>query len=86
MKLEFLVEVWNAVKSHDTQDRKDAADALVNLLIDHNYEPSDIKEAFEGEREVLTALRSFVAQLDDDEEEFGRSSDEFDIDPDEPDR
>ena len=38
MSLDFVTEVWDALRSHiDLNDRSDAADTLINLLIDNNY-------------------------------------------------
>ena len=68
MNLDFVAEVWDALRSHiDFNDRSDAADSLVNLLIDNNYEAEDIKDAFRGEKEVLTALKEYMAQHDTDD-------------------
>jgi hypothetical protein len=65
MNLDFVAEVWDALRSHiDFNDRSDAADSLVNLLIDNNYEAEDIKDAFSGEKEVITALKEYMAQQD----------------------
>jgi hypothetical protein len=68
MKLDFVAEVWDALRTHiDFNDRTDAADSLVNLLIDNNYEAEDIKDAFKGEKEVITALKEYMAQQDVEE-------------------
>jgi len=72
MSLEFIVEVWDVLRSHiDLNDRTDAADSLINLLIDNNYEPQDIKDVFSGEKEVLNALKDYLEQhdIEDDLEE-----------------
>jgi hypothetical protein len=70
MKLDFVAEVWDALRSHiDFNDRTDAADSLVNLLIDNNYEAEDIKDAFKGDKEMLTALKENLA-LHDTEESY----------------
>ena len=68
MKLDFVAEVWDALRSHiDFNDRTDAADSLINLLIDNNYEAEDIKDAFKGDKEVLTALKENLAHQDTEE-------------------
>ena len=68
MKLDFVAEVWDALRTHiDFNDRSDAADSLINLLIDNNYEAEDIKDAFKGEKEVLTALKENLAHNDTEE-------------------
>ena len=73
MSLDFVVEVWDALRSHiDLNDRTDAADSLINLLIDNNYEPTDIKDVFSGEKEVLSALKDYLEQhdIEDDYEDY----------------
>ena len=79
MSLEFVAEVWDALRSHiDFNDRTDAADSLINLLIDNNYEADDIKSAFRGEKEVLTALKDYLEQHDTEEEYEDYDSDSDD--------
>jgi hypothetical protein len=81
MSLDFVAEVWDALRTHiDINERKDAADSLVNLLIDNNYEADEIKEAFRGEKEILTALKDYVSEHDIEEEyeEYEEDIDEDD--------
>jgi len=80
MSLDFVVEVWDALRSHiDFNDRTDAADSLINLLIDNNYEPEDIKDVFRGEKEVLDALKDYLEQQDI-EEDYDEYEDDNDDD------
>jgi len=68
MSLNFVAEVWDALRTHiDFNDRSEAADSLVNLLIDNNYEAEDIKDAFKGDKEMLTALKENLAHQDTEE-------------------
>ena len=76
MSLNFVAEVWDALRTHiDFNDRSDAADTLINLLIDNNYETDEIKDSFRGDKEVLKALKGYAEQHDveddyeDDEDE-----------------
>jgi hypothetical protein len=81
MSLDFVVEVWDALRSHiDLNDRTEAADSLINLLIDNNYEPSDIKDVFSGEKEVLSALKDYLEQQDIEDEYEDYDEDESDDD------
>lgn len=81
MSLDFTVEIWDALRSHiDFNDRSEAADSLVNLLIDNNYEAEDIKEAFTGDKEVLTALKEYMAQHDVEDEYEDYEEDDADED------
>ena len=79
MSLDFVAEVWDALRSHiDLNDRTDAADSLINLLIDNNYEPEDIKDVFSGEKEVLSALKDYLEQQDieDDYDDYEDDNDD----------
>ena len=78
MSLNFVAEVWDALRSHiDFNDRSDAADTLINLLIDNNYEASDIKDSFKNDKEVLKALKGYTDQQDGEEyEEYDEDEDQ----------
>ena len=78
MSLDFTVEIWDALRSHiDFNERSEAADTLVNLLIDNNYEADDIKNAFRGDKEIVTALKGYAEQHDveDDYEDYDEDTD-----------
>lgn len=69
MNLDFVAEVWDALRTHiDFNERKEAADTLVNLLIDNNFEAEEIKDSFRGEKEILTALKDYVKEHETEEE------------------
>jgi hypothetical protein len=69
MSLDFVAEVWDALRGHiDISERKDAADTLVSFLIDNNYEADEIKESFRGEKEILNALKDYVSEHELEEE------------------
>ena len=71
MSLDFLAEVWDALRTHiDFNDRKDAADTLVNLLIENNYEADTIKDSFRGDKEIISALRDYVSEHEAEYEDF----------------
>ena len=78
MNLDFVAEVWDALRTHiDFNDRSDAADTLINLLIENNYETDDIKESFSGNKEMLKALKGYAEQhgSEDDYEEYDEDED-----------
>lgn len=61
MTINFIREIWDTLRNHmDSGDRNDAADSLINLLIDNNYESEDIKDAFRGDKEMLYALQGYI--------------------------
>lgn len=79
MSLSLVTEVWDVLRSHiDFNERNDAADSLINFLIDNNYETDDIKESFRGEKEILTALKSYIAEneVEYDDEDYDCDSDD----------
>lgn len=78
MSLDFVSEVWEVLRSHiDFNERNDAADALITLLIENNYEPEDIKDSFRGDKDISKALKYYIDQHDMEDE-----YDEDDIDHD----
>ncbi len=71
MSLDFISEVWEALRPHiDFNERKDAADTLVNLLIENNYETDEIKDSFRSDKEVITALKDYVTEHESDYEDY----------------
>ena len=81
MSLAFVAEVWDALRTHiDFNDRNEAADTLINLLIDNNHETDDIKDAFRSDKEVLKALKGYAEQhdIEDDYEEYNDDEDQDD--------
>jgi homoserine dehydrogenase len=82
MSLDLVTEVWDVLRSHiDFNERGDAADTLVNFLIDNNYEAEDIKDAFRGDKEIITAVKDYLSQHEDeleyeDEDYYGDSDDD----------
>ena len=79
MSLDVISEVWDALREHiDLSERDDAADTLVNFLIDNNYEIEDIKNTFK-DKDITKALKGYAEQhfqeeeyeeLDDDVDEW----------------
>ena len=68
MAVDIVYEVWQELKRHiSTGDRAEAADSLVNLLVDNDYDAEQIRTAFKGDNDVKRALKSFI---DDAEEEL----------------
>lgn len=76
-------EVWFELKRYIQQvDRADAAEALVNVLIDNDISAEEIKDTFKGDGEVKRALQSYLDDHADDEEEYDDDEDYDDEDDD----
>jgi hypothetical protein len=68
MSLNIVSEVWDVLREHlDFSSRSDAADALVNLLIENNFEVDEIKDAFK-DKEITAALKGYTDEHFPDEE------------------
>ena len=80
MAVDIVYEVWQELKRHiSTGDRAEAADSLVNLLIDNDYDADQIRDAFKGDNDVKRALQSFLddAEEDLDEEDEDDYNDDY---------
>lgn len=68
MSLSLITEVWEVLREHvDMSDRSEAADSLVNFLMDNNYEVDDIKDAFK-DKDITIALKGYAEQHFQEEE------------------
>ena len=68
MSLSIVSEVWEVLREHiDFNDRAEAADTLVNYLMDNNYEVDDIKDEFK-DKEITKALKGYAEQHFQEEE------------------
>ena len=76
-------EVWNELKRYvNTVDRGEAAETLVAVLIDHDEDVEDIRNAFKHDSDVKRALTAYLDndKSYDDEEEVDEDIDEDDSD------
>lgn len=82
MSLEIVKEVWDGLKPIiQLADQEEAAETLINLLIDNDFESSEIKEMFRRDKDVMAALDYFNAgdEPEYEEDEYG---DEEELDED----
>jgi len=79
--LDTIAEVWEVLRMHiDLNERKEAAETLVNYLMENNYEASEIKEEFRGDKDIAKALLFLDDHNLHDEEED--DYDDYDYDDD----
>jgi hypothetical protein len=72
-------EVWNELKRYvNTVDRQEAAETLVAVLIDHDEDVEDIRDAFKHDSDVKRALTAYLDndKSYDDEEDLDEDLDE----------
>jgi len=80
MSLSIVSEVWEVLREHvDFNDRSEAADSLVNYLMDNNYEVDDIKSEFK-DKDVTKALKGYAEQHFQEEEYEEHDDDDQDDD------
>ena len=86
MNLDIVTEIWAAMKPlFATSDRPEAAETFVNVLIDNDFDPKDLKRVFKKDGNIVNALGLYeVDELDleeeEDEEEYGYDEDDEDED------
>lgn len=78
MAIHLVNDLWQELKRYiSTVDRPEAADILINLLIDNDHDAEQIRDVFKGDNEVKRALQSYFDA--GDEEEFDEDDeDEYD--------
>lgn len=75
-------EVWNELKRYvNTVDRQEAAETLVSVLIDHDEDVEDIRDAFKHDSDVKRALTAYL----DNDKNYDEEDIDEDIDEDESD-
>lgn len=78
MAVDLACDLWQELKRYiSTVDRNDAAETLVSLLVDNDYDADQIRSAFKGDNDVKRALQSYI---DDAEEDLDEDEDEDDYD------
>ena len=70
MSVELSKEIWDELKRYvNPQDRDEAAETLVSVLIDNDCDAGDIKAVFKSDSGVKSALASYLKDHADDEED-----------------
>ena len=66
-------EIWSELKRYvNTVDRSDAAETIVSILIDHDHDVEDIRDAFKGDADIKRALTVYL----DNDKDYGEDEDE----------
>jgi hypothetical protein len=83
MSLELVTEIWAAMKPlFVMSDRPEAAETFVNVLIDNDFDPRDLKRAFKKDGNIINALglHDDVSDVDEDEDEEDDGYEDYDYD------
>jgi uncharacterized protein (UPF0305 family) len=77
MSVELSREIWDELKRYvNPQDRTEAVETLISVLIDNDVDADEIKETFKGDSEVKRALTSYLKDHADDDDEDHEDDDE----------
>ena len=69
MSVELSKEIWDELKRYvNPQDRDEAAETLVSVLIDNDCDAADIKSVFKSDSGVKSALASYLKDHEEDDE------------------
>jgi hypothetical protein len=74
-------EIWGELKRFvNTVDRAEAAETVIQILMDNDSDVEDIRTAFKGDSDIKRALTAYLDNdkdyVEDEEEEFDEEEDE----------
>lgn len=73
--------IWGELKRYiNTVDRAEAAETVVQILMDNDSDVEDIRDAFSGDRDIKTALTSYLDNDKDYVEDEDEDEDDSDYD------
>ena len=85
MSAEVASEIWGELKRYvNVVDRMDAAESIVAILIDHDHDVDEIRDAFKGDSDIKRALTSYLDNdkdyeaEDEDEDEYEEEDEDED--------
>lgn len=69
-------EIWGELKRYiNTVDRSEAAETVVQILMDNDCDAEDIRDAFKSDKDIKTALTSYL----DNDNDYAEDEDEDEI-------
>ena len=81
MTIDFVNEIWQELKRHiSTADRAEAVDSMINILIDNDHSPEQIRDAFKNDADAKRALKNYLADQEEDPDEESESEYEYEDD------
>jgi hypothetical protein len=82
MKLDIIAEIWNMTRDSILANDRDAiAENLVGILIDHDFSASEIQSTFREDYDIITALKAYVedaVEFEEEESDYEEYEDEDD--------
>ena len=82
MSEHLAAEIWGELKRYvNTVDRAEAAETVVQILMDNDSDVEDIRDAFKGDSDIKRALTSYL----DNDKDYAEDEADEDFDEDEDD-
>jgi hypothetical protein len=76
-------EIWGELKRFvNTVDRAEAAETVIQILMDNDSDVEDIRDAFKGDSDIKRALTAYLDNDKDYEEEEDAEPEDEDYDED----
>ena len=73
-------EIWGELKRFvNTVDRAEAAETVIQILMDNDSDVEDIRDAFKGDTDIKRALTAYL----DNDKDYAAEDEEFDEEEDE---
>ncbi len=80
----IAAEIWGELKRYvNTVDRAEAAETVIQILMDNDSDVEDIRDAFKGDSDIKRALTSYLDNDNDYSEEEEEEPEDEDYDEDE---
>ena len=77
MSAEVASEIWSELKRYvNVVDRMDAAESIVSILIDHDHDVDEIRDAFKGDSDIKKALTAYL----DNDKDYAEEEEEEEFD------
>jgi hypothetical protein len=82
--VKLINEIWGELKRYvNTVDRAEAAETVVQILMDNDCDVEDIRDAFKGDSDIKRALTSYLdndsdyleEEVEDEDEDYDENED-----------
>lgn len=84
MSEHLAAEIWGELKRYvNTVDRAEAAETVIQILMDNDSDVDDIRDAFKGDSDIKRALTTYLDNDRDYEEDEDEEPEDEDYDEDE---
>ena len=81
MSEQVAAEIWGELKRYvNTVDRAEAAETVVQILLDNDSDVDDIRDAFKGDSDIKRALTAYLDNDKDYTDDDNDSEEDEDFD------